>query len=508
MRSVSPPRLQPLDEHNLRLISEVRPPDWRNPEGKERYHLVVIGAGTAGLVTAAIAAALGAKVALVERHLMGGDCLNVGCVPSKALIEAARAWSVSGGSADAFGGAPTAGDGDFGQVMERMRRIRSEIAHHDSASRFKELGVDVFFGHATFTGSDRLEVEGQTLRFQKAVIATGTHPSVPDLPGLADAGYLTNDTAFELVERPQSMAVIGGGAIGCELAQSFARFGTRVSLIEMLDRILAAEDPDASAVVLQALQRDGVEVLTGSRLKEVRVHEGHRVITVESAGEVRDLAVDEILVSAGRKPNLEGLGLEAAGVESDPRKGVLVDERMRTSNARIYAVGDIASPFKFTHSADAQARLVVRNALFFGRSKASDLVIPWCTYTSPEVAHVGVTAAQIVEGSVEAESVTVQFSEVDRAKLDGRTEGFLRVHLKPGTDTIIGATIVGHEAGELIPILTHALSSGTGLSALGGTIFPYPTRAEIIRKAADQWRRRKLTPTAKKALETFFRFRG
>jgi pyruvate/2-oxoglutarate dehydrogenase complex dihydrolipoamide dehydrogenase (E3) component len=498
------PALEPLDEHNRRLREHVHPPGWANPEPRERYHLVVVGAGTGGLVTAAIGAALGAKVALVERHLMGGDCLNVGCVPSKAVLRAARAWAETREAAARFGAPVATGEGDFGRAMERMRRIRAGIAPHDSAERFRELGVDVFLGEGRFASGKTLRVGGETLRFRRAVIASGARAAVPPVPGLEGAGYLTNETIFSLTALPRRLAVIGGGPIGCEMAQAFARFGSEVTLLDMAERILTKDDAAAARVVARALERDGVRLLMGAQLRRVERQGDVRLVQVEHAGGAETIACDALLVAAGRAPNVEGLGLHRAGVRCGER-GVEVDDRMRTSNPRIYAVGDVASRFQFTHAADAQARLVVRNALFFGRAKASDLVVPWVTYTSPELAQVGLTAEAADAAGVEVDTITVTMEDLDRARLDGATEGFLRVHLQKGSDTIVGATLVGERAGELISQLTQAMVAGVGLGKLGETIFPYPTHAEVLRRAADAWRRTKLTPNAQRAFDLFFR---
>jgi pyruvate/2-oxoglutarate dehydrogenase complex dihydrolipoamide dehydrogenase (E3) component len=495
----------PWDEANRQLVANVHPGDWQNPRAKSRYHLVVVGGGTAGLVTAAIATALGARVALVERKLLGGDCLNVGCVPSKALIRSARAWRAAAEAAPRFGGPEVHGPGDFGSAMARMREIRAGISSHDSAARFRDLGVDVFLGDGTFTGPDALDVDGQTLRFRRAVIAAGSRPAAPDIPGLAEAGYLTNESLFTLTELPERLAVIGGGPIGCEMAQAFSHFGSRVTMLEAADRILSNDDADAAGVVHEALVASGVKILCGAAVSGVEAAEGRRAIHFTAAGSAETLVVDEILVSVGRSPNVEGLGLEAAKVSYDQRKGVETDGRMRTSNRRIYAIGDIASRLHFTHAADAQARMVVRNALFFGRSDSGDLLIPWCTYTTPELAHVGISAEEVRQRRDEIDTITVPLEQVDRARLDGSTDGFFRVHLKAGSDQILGATLVADHAGDIISQITQAMGSGTGLGELGETIFPYPTQAEVIRKAADQWRRRKLTPLARRGFGLFFR---
>jgi pyruvate/2-oxoglutarate dehydrogenase complex dihydrolipoamide dehydrogenase (E3) component len=499
-----PAAVLPLDEHNRRLVGHVHPADWRNPEPRGRYHLVVLGGGTGGLVTAAIGAALGAHVALVERHLLGGDCLNVGCVPSKAIIRAARAWAEARDAARRFGGPAVAGDGRFDEVMERMRRLRADLSPVDSAARFRDLGVDVFLGQGTFTGRDTLAVGGRTLTFRRAVVATGGRAAVPRVTGLADVGYHTNETIFTLTELPRRLAVIGAGPIGCELAQCFSRFGSGVTVLDGHDRPLSIDDADAAAVVRAALERDGVRFEFGVEITSAERDGEARVLRFTRGGVAGSVAADAILVATGRAPNVEGVGLEAAGVRYG-EKGVEVDDRLRTSNPRVYAVGDVASRFRFTHAADALARIVVPNALFWGRGKASSLVMPWATYTSPEVAHVGISAAEVAKRGAAVETITIPLAEVDRARLDDATEGFFRVHLEAGTDTILGATLVAEHAGDVISQVTLAMTQKRGLGALGAMIYPYPTQAEVLRKAADAWRRRKLTPAAKRAFAAFFR---
>ena len=499
----------PIDEHNETLVSNVHPPDWVNPEPAGRYNLVVIGAGTAGLVTAAGAAGLGAKVALVERHLMGGDCLNVGCVPSKALIRASRAAAEVQRAAE-FGVEVTGGvHVNFPAVMERMRRLRAGISRHDSAARFRDLGVDVFIGEGRFSGPDTVQVGDRTLRFKKAVIATGARAAALPIPGLEEAGYLTNETLFSLTELPKRLAVIGAGPIGCEMAQAFARFGSKVSQFEAAPQILTREDRDAARIVEQALLHDGVELLTDSQIDEVVVNNGEKTILYQRGGQQHDLPVDAILLGVGRAPNVEGLNLETVGVADDPRKGVTVDDRLRTTNPRIFAAGDICFPYKFTHTADFQARIVIQNALFLGRAKASALTIPWCTYTDPEIAHVGLYEHQAKEQGIAVQTFVQPLAEVDRAILDGEQEGFVKVHVKAGTDQILGATIVAAHAGDLISEITVAmvanravpgwlktlrLAKGFGLKSIGNTIHPYPTQAEAIRKLGDQYNRTRLTP--------------
>ncbi len=490
------PELAPLDEHNRALADNVHPSDWVKPEPAGRYNLVVLGAGTAGLVTASGAAGLGAKVALVEKKLLGGDCLNVGCVPSKALIRSARAAADVRNAGEYGVRVPSGATVDFPAVMERMRKLRARISPHDSARRFRELGVDVFLGAARFTGPDTVEVDGKALRFAKAVIATGGRAAELPIPGIREAGFLTNETVFSLTELPRRLAVIGAGPVGCELAQAFARFGSEVYLIEAMHGILPKEDPEAAEVVRQALLRDGLRIMCcGKNLRISKDADGKR-LTVDSHGEHYDLTVDEILVGGGRAPNVEGLGLEAAGVEYD-KKGVKVSDRLRTTNRRVYAAGDVCSKYQFTHAADAMARIVIQNTLFPWRAKASALTMPWCTYTDPEIAHVGLYEKEAQEQGIPVQTFVQSLDEVDRAVLDGEAEGFVKVHVRKGTDRILGATIVARHAGEMISELTLAMVGGLGLKTLGRTIHPYPTQAEAIKKAADAYNRTRLRPWVK-----------
>jgi pyruvate/2-oxoglutarate dehydrogenase complex dihydrolipoamide dehydrogenase (E3) component len=501
----SPGAIGPSDELDRTLLANVRPPGWTNPVPDGRYNLVVIGAGTAGLVTAAGAAGLGARVALIERHFMGGDCLNVGCVPSKALVRTARAASEIR-DADVLGvRVPSGTSVDFPAVMARMRRLRAELSPHDSAARFRGLGVDVSFGVARFTGPSTAEVDGRSLRFRNAVIATGSRPSVPPIPGLEHAGYLTNETVFSLSALPPRLAVIGAGPIGCELAQAFARFGSRVWLFEQGDRILGRDDSDASAIVTASLHRDGVALHCGARVSAVSVDAGETTITFEINGQSREQKVDAILVAVGRTPNVEGLGLDEAGVAHD-RTGVIVDDRLRTSNRRIFAAGDVASRFKFTHMADALARIAIRNALFLGRERASALIVPWCSYTDPELAHVGLLEAEARERGLPVRTFVQELREVDRAVLDGETEGFVKVHVRDGTDQILGATIVARHAGEMICEVALAMTGGLGLKALSRTIHPYPTQAEALKKVGDAFNRARLTPFVKTAFTRWLKW--
>ena len=494
------PLLVAGDSADAALLDSVHPPAWVNPTARGRYNLVVLGGGTAGLVCAVGAAALGARVALIERHWLGGDCLNVGCVPSKAVIRAARA-AHEARTAAAYGIGVGAVEIDFPAVMARMRGLRAGLAPHDSAARLAGLGIDVFLGDGRFVARDALEVAGQRLRFARAVIATGARAAAPSVPGLAEAGYLTNETVFALTERPGRLVVVGGGPIGCELAQAFRRLGSEVVIVDRSERLLSRDDPDAAALVRDRLASEGVELVLGAAI--VGVERDRTVIVDRGRGEER-VPADQILVAAGRTPNLDELGLEAAGVVATAH-GIEVDDHLRTANRRVFAAGDVASRFQFTHAADAMARIVVQNALFFGRKRVSALTIPWCTYTDPEVAHVGISAQDASERD-DLVTLTVPLTEVDRAVLDGETAGFARVHADR-KGRILGATLVARHAGETIGELALALTHGLRLGALASTIHPYPTQAEAVRKLGDAYQRTRLTPRLRRILGWLMRRR-
>jgi pyruvate/2-oxoglutarate dehydrogenase complex dihydrolipoamide dehydrogenase (E3) component len=490
--------LSPNDDHNQRLESNVHPKDWQNPTPSGPYNMVVIGAGTAGLVTAAGAAGLGAKVALVERSLMGGDCLNVGCVPSKALLAAARRVGEIRNASELGIQVRGSIDVDFGFVMERMRKLRADISPHDSAARFKDLGIDVFLGSAEFTSDNTVSVDGSELRFRRACIATGGRANASHIPGISSITHFTNETIFTLTELPPSLTIIGGGPIGCELAQCFARFGSQVTLIDRNERILAKEEPDAANLVQSALENDGVRLRLGASIQSTREDDDIKIADIRrSDGSTESIHSSHILVAAGRSPNVQGLGLDVAGIEFDEQMGISVSDTLQTSNPIVYAAGDVCSRFQFTHAADYQARIVIQNALFPSRAKSSHLVIPWCTYTSPELARVGLSSKEAAEQGIEIDTYTQEFSAVDRAILEGMTTGFVRVHCKKGSDKIIGGTIVGESAGDLISEITFAMTHNLGLQAIGKTIHPYPTRADAIRKLGDQYSKTRLSPTVK-----------
>jgi pyruvate/2-oxoglutarate dehydrogenase complex dihydrolipoamide dehydrogenase (E3) component len=504
---MTPPQIEvkPADEFNKELVENAHPSDWNNPKPAGRYNLVVVGAGTAGLVAAAGAAILGAKVALVERHLMGGDCLNYGCVPSKALIRASRAaYAIT--EAREFGIEAPAPAIEFADVMRRVRRVRAEIAPHDSVQRFAGLGVDVFLGHGHFTGKRSLEVEGERLEFRKAIIATGERAAVLPIPGLAEAGYLTNETVFSLTALPRRLIVIGGGPIGCELAQAFVRLGSQVSLVSDVPRLLPKEDTDVAALLEKQFRSEGIELILGAKVERAERSAVGKILIVDCGQRKQTVVGDEILLAVGRTPNVEGLNLEAAGVHYD-NKVVTVDDHLRTSNKNILAAGDIGSRYHFTHAAEALGRIALQNALFFGRKRASDLVIPWCTYTNPEIAHVGMNEEEARKSGIEIETFTLPFAENDRGVVDGDTAGFARVHASKKNGRVLGATLVSRHAGESIGELVMAIQHGIKVGALGAVIHPYPTEAEIIKRLGDLSQRGRLKPWMKQTLVKTFQWR-
>jgi len=499
------PSVAPWDEHNQTWVSYVHPADWENPIPSGRYNLLVIGAGPAGLVTAIGAAGLGAKVALVEKHLMGGDCLNVGCVPSKALISAAKAVAAVRDAHEFGVEVPEGVNVDFARVMERLRKTRADISHHDSAARLTDLGIDVFIGSGQFCGPKSFEIGGQTIDFSKACIATGARAAAPPIRGLEDVEYLTNENIFTLTELPPRIAFVGAGPIGCELSQAFRRFGSKVTLVESNRGLLPKEDRDAAEIVRQSLLRDGINIRGGVRDLQVRETEDGIHLSVDAGDESWETTVEELVVAVGRAPNVETLGLDAAGVEYS-KHGIRVNDRLQSSNPHIFAAGDVASKYQFTHAADFMARIVIGNALFFGRSKASALTIPWSTYSEPELAHFGRTLQELKDEGAQFQTFTVQMSEVDRAILDGEDDGFVRVHAdKKGR--ILGATIVAAHAGDMIAEFSLAMTNGLTLGNIAKTIHPYPTQAEAVRKVGDLYNRTRLTPFVKRVMKTILAWR-
>jgi len=484
----------PMDEFNRRLIQYVHPQNWKNPDPQPVYDMVVIGGGTAGLVTAAGSAGVGAKVALIEKSLLGGDCLNYGCVPSKALLHAAKQAHAAKTSGMALNQSEF-----FTNAMNTLRKKRSEIAEHDSAQHFTDLSIDVFLGTARFTGPREIEVAGKKLRFKKACIASGARASLPPIPGLSETPHLTNETLFNLVDLPKNLTIIGGGPIGSEMAQAFQRLGSQVTLLNAGPQILEREDSRAAALIDTVFRREGIAIHTGIKILSASGNSDSQTVVFEAGGKQVLLQSDRILVAAGRTPNIEGLNLEVAEVQHT-KHGVTVDDHLRTTNKKIFACGDVASVYKFTHLADFQARIVIQNALFFGRKKASALRVPWVTYTEPEVAHVGVYPKDAEGKGITLRRFSLDFSTVDRSKLEDETEGFAEIIIGENSDAILGATIVHPRAGEMISEITVAMHAGFGLGSLASVIHPYPTQAEILRKLGDAYNRTRLTPTAKKIL--------
>ncbi|TWT32678.1 mercuric reductase [Blastopirellula retiformator] len=503
---MNPIEMQPADQYNTALVKHAHPADWSNPIPSGRYNLIAIGGGSAGIISALGAAGLGGTSALIERGLLGGDCLNFGCVPSKSLIRSARAAHAFK-TASSYGIDPVCDPRvDFEKVMERMRHARADISRHDAAHRFANLGVDVYLGSAKFVGPDSVHVDGQTLKFSRCVIATGSRPQIPPIPGLEESGYLTNETIFSLPQLPARLAVLGMGPIGTEMAQTFRRFGSEVHAIEKQSRPLSREDPGASEVIRQQLLREGVHLYLNHLVTRVEKTGDVTRITIETGGETKEIEVDALLVALGRRPNVEGLGLDKAGVEFNKR-GVIVNDRLQTTNPRIFAAGDIAGSYQFTHAADAMARACLRNALFYGNERLSHMVMPRTTYTDPEVAHVGMTPGEAQEQGMKIDSYREELKNVDRAVVDGETNGFAVVHTIRGTGKVIGATIVASHAGEMIGEITLLMTTGKKLDTLASLIHCYPTQVEVLKRIADQYRRTKLSPLVKTLFQKWLAWR-
>ena len=488
------------DRDNRILLGNIRPEPWENPQPVGKYNLVILGAGPAGIIAAVRAVTLGAKVALIERNLLGGACLNFGCIPSKTIISTSRLYAEMR-NAENFGArVPGEITIDFPAVMERMRRVRARISRRFSAKELTSMGVDVYFGEASFMGADAVLVDGNSLRFKRALIATGARPMVPSIPGLVAAGFLTYEGVFDLTDCPRRLLVIGGGPQGCELAQALCRLGSQVTIVQDEPMFLRQEERDAAQILSDVLARDGIGIHLNTRIVNVRVEGKAKLVDLVRDDDKQTVTVDEILVAIGRVPNVDGMNLEAASVEYDGETGIRINDFLQTTNRRIYAAGDVCFEHKFTHIDDASARIVVQNALFCGRKRLSALTIPWCTYTDPEIAHVGLYVRDALEKNIPVKTFTVPMHDVDRAITDGEEEGFVKIHVKEGTDKILGATVVARHAGEMINTISLAIGSGIGLRSLARVVQAYPTQVEAIKMAADAYNGTRLTPALKRLL--------
>ncbi len=473
------------DAANAERWRNSRPSDWVNPRRAQRYNLAVIGGGPAGLVAARCAVAHGARVALIENTSLGGVCLNAGCIPSKSLIRTGHLYQDMLHAAHFGAGAPDGVEANFGAAMSRMRIIQARVSREDAADRLRHEGIDVYFGAARFLDDDALQVEDRTLCFHRALVATGSRQSEPEIPGLVEAGYLDVAGLFALRERPRRLMVVGGGPLGTEIAQVYRRLGSQVFLVHDQIKFLPREERDAAQLLSESLARDGVEIHLNTRAVHACRTGTQTQVALMTRSERFSITVDNVLTGLGRVPNIEELGLDRAGVECDPERGIVVDDFLRTSNPRVYAAGDVCLEHKFTHVAEASARIAVSNALFPRRKRFSRIVIPWCTYTDPEIAHVGAYVDQANRNGVALKSYTVLMNEVDRAVTDGEEVGFVKIHVRLGSDEIVGATVVARHAGEMINEITTAMQNRIGLAELSDAVHVYPTQSIAIKKAAD-----------------------
>jgi pyruvate/2-oxoglutarate dehydrogenase complex dihydrolipoamide dehydrogenase (E3) component len=475
-------RAKPDEEQTF--LSRVRPEDWENPEPRSGYDFAIVGAGPAGLAAAESAARLGFSVVLIERNRLGGNSLNVGSVPSKAIIRSARVYGTMR-DAEEFG-APVPNEPalEFGKVMARMRRIRMRISEHHSVHGLAELGIDIFFGSARFDSTDDTR-----LHFKKALIATGARPRAPDISGLDETGYRTSATIFGLTALPKRLAVIGGGPLGCELAQAFCRLGSHVTIVQNDAKFLPREERDAAEILSRSLARDGVEIRLNTTVVGARRDGGAKTLHIVNSGNESEIQADEVLLSIGRVPNVEELGLESAGVDFDTDQGIRVDDFLCSTNPNVYAAGDVCLELRFTNAAQSSACMAVQNALMKMQQRKSGATVPWCTYCDPEIAHIGLHVWEARQQSIPIKSFTVMMHDVDRSITDGQNTGFVKIHTAEGSDRILGATIVASRASELINEMAVVMNAGIGMKALAAVVHTYPAQSEAIMLAAQAYKR-------------------
>ena len=496
----------PIDQNDHQLIELTQPADWSNPASGQTYDLVVIGGGPAGLVSAVIAAGLGAKTALIERNRLGGDCLHSGCVPSKALLASAKALYLQQQKSETTSSPGETSQDQFRQTMQRMRDLRLRLAKHDSAQRLQQLGIDVFFGPARFENSRTISVHESQISFRRCILATGSRPAVPSITGLDQTDYLTNETLFSLPELPSRLSIIGAGPIGVEMAQAFRRFGSQVTVIDQAPRLLPHEDAEASQLLLEQFQREGIQLHLDSQVREVKQQDQGHLLELQSSAQTQTVAGDQLLIATGRQANLADLNLEAAGIQHTSR-GVQVNPRLQTSNRRVFAAGDVTGQQQFTHAADAMARLCIRNAFFFGRQRWDQRPVPHTTYTDPEIAQIGHTTAEAEQQGIPLDTYRESLSDVDRCILEGQEQGLVLIHCKRGRSQVVGATVVGSQAGDLINTLSLLMSQDLSLSTLSNAIHCYPTQSQVLQRIGDQFQRTRLTSFTARLLKRIIRSR-
>ena len=466
------------------FLRRVRPPEWKNPEPQKLYDLIIVGGGPAGLAAAEFARRQDRSVALIERHYLGGNSLNSGSIPSKAIIRAARVFASMRGDQDYGAMAFDRPLTDFAAVMARMRRIRTRIAEYHAADRLCAQGVDVFFCDARFEGPNAVRAGETQLSFKKAIVATGARPRPSNIPGLEKIGYLTSESIFGLTRLPKRLGVIGGGPLGCELAQAFCRLGSRVTIVQNDPKFLPLEERDAAELLSMSMSRDGVETRLNTTVVGARMESGAKWLDTVNDDLKYSIPVDEIMLSIGRLPNVEDLGLETAGIDFEATRGIEIDDFLRTTNVDVYAAGDVCNSHQFTNVAESSGRLTVQNAFGATTERQGQLTIPWCTYCDPEIAHIGMDVREARRQCIPVKCFTVMMQDVDRAITDGQDDGFVKIYVKEGTDKILGATIVGTRASELINEMSVIMNVGIGMRQLATILHTYPAQSDAIRLAA------------------------